>query len=243
MYKVEEIFKILSLENKALKSPRVYKVGKEGILRAFYFFRWCNKKDFETLDDVVEAISKGKIPEQPMEHFLTAIVFYSHMETNPKVMKALEYVKDNVEKRTGKAITDNFPSPKIERRTLKNIHKVLLDSLDNLKDRAKSVSLGTRNTYIIAVILVILGVLGFCGLYFTDLLKINLPMENSKVIVSVAFLVLMIVVAGVVFVKNQWKIKEYKEKSAKYESEIGKLEETLQNFQEMLEKKKIRAPK
>lgn len=245
MEKIEDIFVLLSGEKKSLKPEHAYKAGEEGLLRAFYFFRWLNKKDYKTLDDVVEAFNKNKIPEQQLEHYGSALVMIDHYETDDKVKKALVYINDAYKGKTGKEILYNQKDKRIERRVLKNIYQVFTDSIDRLKNR--TVDLKKSNTTVWVLLVIVLAVniaLVASGMYYNLLMTIipGLMIESqimSKYGVAVLAGILFIIPALLILVTSRHKLSEQAAKGGEYPEAIAKLEEEAGKFRGILEEMKI----
>ena len=245
MEKIEDIFVLLSGEKKSLKPEHAYKAGEEGLLRAFYFFRWLNKKDYKTLDDVVEAFNKNKIPEQQLEHYGSALVMIDHYETDERVKKALVSINDKYKEKTGKDVLYNQKDKRIERRVLKNIYQVFTDSLDRLKNR--TVDLKKSNTTIWVVLVVVLAAniaLVATGVYYNMLMSV-IPglMINSQIMskygVAVLAGILFIVPALLILIMSRHKLSEQAAKGGEYPEAIARLEEEAKKFRSILEEMKI----
>ncbi len=245
MEKIEDIFLLLSGEKKSLKPEHAYKAGEEGLLRAFYFFRWLNKKDYKTLDDVVEAFNKNKIPEQQLEHYGSALVMIDHYDTDDRVKKALIYLNDAYKGKTGKEILYNQKDKRIERRVLKNIYQVFTDSLDRLKNR--TVDLKKSNTTVWVMLVIVLAVnvaLVATGVYFNVLNSI-IPdlMKNSQIMskygVAVLAGILFIIPALLILIMSRHKLSEQAAKGNEYPEAIARLEEEANKFKNILEGMKI----
>lgn len=245
MEKIEDIFVLLSGEKKSLKPEHAYKAGEEGLLRAFYFFRWLNKKDYKTLDDVVEAFNKNKIPEQQLEHFGSALVMIDHYETDDRVKKALVFINDAYKEKTGKEVLYNQKDKRIERRVLKNIYQIFTDSLDRLRNR--TVDLKKSNTTVWVMLVIILAVniaLVATGAYYNLLMSVipGLMIESqimSKYGVAVLAGILFIVPSLLMLVMSRHKLSEQAAKGGEYPEAIARLEEDAKKFRSILEEMKI----
>jgi uncharacterized membrane protein len=245
MYKVEEIFKILSQEKKELKPEYAYKTAEEGLLRAMYFFRWCNKKGLDNTDRIVESFTKKKIPDQQVEHFGSALVMMEHYETEPVVKDALREIDENVRQKTGKPAIEQVESEKLERRVYKNVYKTFEESIENLKNRIVYLRKTSRNTWIfIGVLLVINTVLAVLGTY-QRLINAYFPgmVEGSPVIQefggSILALLIFLIPSFIVLIVNRHKLAEQSLRGKEYPEEIKKMETTLSEFRNTLEEKKV----
>jgi hypothetical protein len=245
MYKVEEIFKILSQEKKGLKPEYAYKTAEEGLLRAMYFFRWCNKKGLDTTDRIVESFAKKKIPEQQVEHFGSALVMIDHYETEPIVKDAIREIEEEVRKKTGSPAMEQVESQKLEKRVYKNVYKSFEESIENLKKRTVYLKKTSRNTWIfIWVLLAVNFVLAFLGTY-QQLLNTYLPatVEGNPILQQyggniIAVIVFLLPAFIVIFV-NRHKLSEHSLRGKEYPEEINRMENTLASFRSTLEEKKV----
>ncbi|MCE1248760.1 MAG: hypothetical protein LWY06_19135 [Firmicutes bacterium] len=247
MHKISDLHKLLSKENKDLKPDHKYKTAEEGLLRAYYFFRWLDKKEYETTDSVVEAIVKNKLPEQQLEHYCSALVMIDCYETDDQVKKALIYINDEFKKQQGADVLDAIKDARIERRLLKNIYGIYKDSVDRLKNRTvelKSTASSVWKT--VAAILVIDLVLIFANVY-TNILKAAIPasvMSANPFIGAYGGMILgaLLFIIPCVFIlsSSKHKLSEHSSKGSSYPEEILKMEQKLIEFKKKLDDKKIK---
>lgn len=246
MHKIEDIFEILSTENKNLKPDHKYKVAEEGLLRAFYFFRWINKKEFKDLDKVVDAFKRNKIPDQQIEHYGCALVMMDSYDTDSRVKDALDYINRQYKKDKGGDILETIEDPRVERRVLKNIYSVYNDSVENLKKRTSDLKSSNRNFWIIlSFILGINLALLLTGLYNKILLgAIPQVLRDNPMLASIGPYalagILFLVATLIIFFAMRYKIGEHVSNGENYLQEIERLERKVKKFQETLTGKKIK---
>jgi hypothetical protein len=245
MYKVEEIFRILSQEKKELRPEYAYKTAEEGLLRAMYFFRWCNKKELDNTDRIVEAFAKKKIPEQQVEHFGSALIMIDHYETEPLVKDAIREIEEKVREKTGKSTLEQVESQKIERRTYKNVYLTFAESIENLKKRVINLRKTFINSWVIVAVLLVINVVlsittvyqRFLNNYLPGVIAGNPMLEQTGGNILAFFLFLF--PSFLILFFNRHKMAEYSERGKKYPEEIRKMEETLDSFRSTLEEKNI----
>lgn len=246
MYKIEELHKLLSAESKALKEKYSYKVGEEGLLRAYYFFRWADKKEYADLDKLVDAFSRNKVPEQQIEHFGCAFIMMDSYETDPKIKEALKYINEEFKKKKGVDVLDALEDAKLEKRILKNIYNIYRDSLDKLKKRMIDLKSSLMSLWIIIACIFIANIaLAFTGVYsrvvdtfMPQLMKTNpiVYAYGAHILAGLVFIVLSLL--SLIIMRR--KVSEYASKSKVYPQEITSLEWRIKKFKEYLEGKKIK---
>lgn len=241
MYKVEELFRVLSKEKKDLQPDHVYKPAEEGILKAMYFFRWLNKKDYKNTDKVVEAFIKNKIPEQQMEHYGCALNMIDNYETEEEVKKAIIYINEKYKKKTGKEILDSIPEAKIQRRVMKNIYNTYRESLDRLKNRASALKSFMTILWVVIAILLIANVsLVLTGVYHVLLVKMIpgvltgnefLLKYGENILGALLFIIPSLII---IFVFRR-RIDEYSKQNSVYPEFISRMESKLNEFKKKLD--------
>jgi hypothetical protein len=244
MHDVETIFKTLSMENKSLKPGYAYKTGQEGLLRAFYFFRWCNKNGIDTADKVIEQFVKKKVPEQQTEHFGAALMMIDQYESDPSVKEYLIYIEENVKVRSGgKGVLEIIEPQKAERRVLKNVVTTFREAVESLKKRSQGIRGSSKAVWIIIGILLVVNLtLAFTNVYqhildqaIPKLLKGSLFLRRFGGEVLAGILILFPSLA-ILFV-NRHKLSEHSRKGGEYPQEIRKMEKALAEFEETLKKR------
>ena len=245
MKKIEDLFKLLSQEKKLLKPDHAYKPAEEGLLRAFYFFRWLNKKDYGNLDRVVEAFAKNKVPEQQIEHYGCALVMIDYYETEKEVKEALLYINDQFKEKTGSDILFKIKDKRVERRVLKNVYKIFNEARDTLANRTQSLKKSSISVWVfLFVFLAINIILVGTGVYYNFLMKI-VPslMADSKIMekygVAVLAGILFIIPALIIILVSRYKLTEQVSRGNEYPELILKLNEGLDEFKQKLEAMKI----
>jgi len=240
MYKVEELFRILSREKKYLKSGHAYKPGEEGLLRAMYFFRWLNKKDYKNTDKVVEAFIKNKIPEKQIEHYGCALRMMDNYETEEEVKNAIIHINEKYKKKTGKEILESIPEAKIQRRVLKNIYNTYNESLERLKKRSKALkSFMSILCVFIAILFVVNVGMVLTGVYHGLLISI-IPevLEGNNFLLkyggNILGAILFILPSLIILYVFRFRIKEYSEQSGDYPRIIEQMENNLNKFKDKL---------
>lgn len=238
MQDVDGIFKALSVENKALKPGYAYKTGQEGLLRAFYFFRWCNKNGFETLDKVVEQFIKKKIPEQQVEHFAVAMVMIDQYDTDPEVKDAIRGIDAEITSRSGGvSLIEALGNSKAERRILKNTLTTYREALDGLKKRAVSVKNGFIFIWVaIALLLAADAFLAATGKYGLILAKAAPSLAGG---VSIVAAIIFIAPAALILFFNRHILSEQVRCGGVYPKDVLALEKGIRDFEEKLREKKI----
>lgn len=247
MLKTEEIFKQLSEENKALKPDYAYKAGQQGLLRAFYFFRWCNKNNLGTIDKIVEQFIKGNMPEQQAEHYGSALVLIDHYDTSKEVKDAILYIEKQVYEQTrGQGPLDIIKPSKVQRRVLKNIYKTLEASIGNLKNRTDKLGKTSTGVWITLAVLLLGNVLlAVFGIY-SNVMKAMFPsiMSGQGFMPSfggyVTGLVVFVILSAVLLYFNRHRLVEQVTKSSDYPQEVKKMKKTLNQFEMLLKEKNIR---
>lgn len=244
MKNVEEIFKILSREKKTLKPEHAYKSAEEGILRAMYFFRWCNKKNIKNPDKIVDMFVKGTVPEKQTEHYATALVMIDHYDTDPEVKDVIRYINEKVKEKTGKEVIENIEEGKVQRRILKNIYSTFHSSVCRLKKRAEKLRKSFLWFWVSAAVLLVLNVaLSITGIYQQAVNSIFPPDSASLFIqkyggfiVAVVLFVMPLLLLGYF---NRHKLSEHGKKSSDYPEEIREMEETLSRFKQKIQEKNV----
>lgn len=245
MYKIADLHKLLSQEKKILKPDHAYKPAEEGLLRAYYFFRWLDKKEFKSTNSVVEAFIKDKIPEQQLEHFGTALAMADSYETHEEVKQALLQISDEFRKRTGGDILESIKDTKVKRRVWKNIYTTYESALDRLKNRTEDIKATSRLSWmLIAVVLIADFILLTADAFMTLLLKTvpELMAQNQilkdfgEIIVAIAvFLILSLIILLI----TGRKIIEFRVKGKQYFEQIPKMEELVDNLRIKMEEQGI----
>jgi hypothetical protein len=240
----QEIFSILSEESKSLKSAGSFKSGQEGLLKAFYFFRWCNKSEYLTTEKIADGFARGKIPEQQAEHYGTALVMIDNYETDPRVKEALREIDRLTAVRDGgKGVLDRLEPAKVERRVLKNIHANLSESIQAVKGREAMLKKTAAATWAgaAAILIISLGLL-FSGTYQNLITSLLHPPAGtfwaSQGALAVAAALFALPVLAL-FLVNRGKIAEHMQKAGNYPQDAKKMEETLSAFSKRLADKKI----
>ncbi|MCD4784057.1 MAG: hypothetical protein K8T10_09565 [Candidatus Eremiobacteraeota bacterium] len=236
MYKVEELFMVLSKEKKDLKPNHAYKPAEEGLLKAMFFFRWLNKKDYKNTDKVVEAFVKNKIPEQQLEHYGCALNMIDNYETEEEVKKAIVYINEEYKKKTGKEILDSIPEPKIRRRVMKNVYIAYKESLDRLKNRARALKSFITILWVAIAILLFTNVaLVLTGIYHVLLIKI-IPgvLSGNEFLLqyggNILGALLFIIPSLIIIFVFRHRINEFSKKSSVYPEFISLMENNLNEF-------------
>ncbi|MFP4498011.1 MAG: hypothetical protein ACLFQV_07340 [Vulcanimicrobiota bacterium] len=245
MKNTEEIFKILSQEKKDLKPSHKYKTAQEALLSARHFFRWARKNDLKTLDQIVEAFEKKKVPEAQLQHFGTAYLMHELYDTDEEVIESLKYINGKFEEKNGKKILENIEPPKVERRVLKNIASTWQDAIDHLETRTEMLEKTSNWMWIAIVALLIINL----GLVYLGHYEILLLMVAPELYAEVELLgnlgpyfvaILFFIIPSFVLVYiNRHKIKEHSRKANEYPQEIQEMMESFKEFKKYMEEKNI----
>ena len=238
MYKTEEIFKLLSSENKALKDDNAYKSGQEGLLRAFYFFRWCNKSDVPDTNVAAAMFAGGKIPEEIAEHYCTALVMIDNYHTAEPVKDALREVdRLTREKSDDKGVLEVLHPAKVQRRILKKVHKSFGEAIEALNSRMTMLSTTARNVRVImAVLLIVNAALAITGVYGRLLGSVFPGAPNPGYLAAG---VLFVVPALAILFFNRHKLLEFKKEGPGYPGLLETMKKGFEEFGRFLSDKKI----
>jgi len=249
MYKIDELHKILSQEKKDLKPDHAYKTAEEGLLRAFYFFRWLNKKEYKDADKVVEAFLKNKIPEQQIEHYGCALLMIDCYQTDENIKRALRYINGKYKEKSGKDVIDGIEDKKTRRRILKNMYQVFLESVENLKGRQKDLKFSNLTVWISILILLATSVILVAnGLYMKFLLVVlpQLAFKDTTIIfldkygVAIMAGIIFIIPSLIILLISRHKLIEYSLKGKIYPGETVQMEMQLNEFKKKLEEEKTK---
>lgn len=247
MHKISDLHKLLSKENKDLKPDHKYKTAEEGLLRAYYFFRWLDKKGYEDTEAVIADLLKNKIPEQQLEHYCSALVMIDCYETDEQVKGALVFINEQYKKQQGADVLDSIKDARVERRLLKNIYGIYKDAVDRLKNRTVELKSTASTVWTtLGIVLAINLVLIFTNVYSAILNKI-IPasvMSSTPVLSSYGGMILgaifFIIPAIIILNSSKHKLGEHTAKGSSYPEEIMKMEEKLAAFKSKLDEKKIK---
>ncbi len=238
MYKTQDIFKLLSSENKALKDDYAYKCGQEGLLRAFYFFRWCNKSEVADTRAAAKRFASGKVPEEIAEHYCTALVMIDHYQTDEEIKNAIKEIDQLTrDQLKDKGVLESLTPEKVKRRILKNVQKSYALGVETLEKRMSMLSSTTRNVLVAMALLLLINLaLALTGVYERYLGFIFSGAPNPGYLVAG---VLFIVPVFLLLLVKRRQLMEHKTHGPRYPQALKAMKKGLEDFTGYLSEKKI----